>query len=151
MISSFDLKHTLILGWPILSVLLVFSILTVAIFFECWALHRGIRSVLERAPGGAAGLKPTFDRVEQRLALLGTLANAAPFVGLLGTVIGIIRAFHTISQASGSGGGMALVAGGISEALVSTAAGLAVAIPASMIFNYFSFHTEKLMERSGVE
>ncbi len=150
MISTFDLKHTLILGWPVLSILFIFSILTVSIFLECWSLHRGIRSVLNKG-GDGAGLKPVFDRAERRLALLGTLANAAPFVGLLGTVIGIIRAFHTISQASGGGGGMSLVAGGISEALVSTAAGLAVAIPASMIFNYFTFHNEKLMESAGLD
>jgi biopolymer transport protein ExbB len=150
MISSFDLTHTLLLGWPILSVLLIFSILTVSIFFETRSLHRQIRAGLASPEEGTA-LKTLFNRAEQRLAVLGTLANAAPFVGLLGTVIGIIRAFHTISQASGSGGGMSLVAGGISEALVSTAAGLAVAIPASMIYNYFTFQNEKLMETAGVE
>lgn len=149
MMSSFDLKHTLLLGWPILSVLLVFSILTVSIFFECLSLHRQIRGDIEKGDGPE--LKALFNRAEQRLAILGTLANAAPFVGLLGTVIGIIRAFHTISQASGAGGGMTLVAGGISEALVSTAAGLAVAIPASMLFNYFTFKNEKLMETAGIE
>ncbi|MBK8575559.1 MAG: MotA/TolQ/ExbB proton channel family protein [Elusimicrobia bacterium] len=149
MMSSFDLKHTLLLGWPILSVLLVFSILTVSIFFECLSLHQRIRTDISKGDG--AELKSLFNRAEQRLAILGTLANAAPFVGLLGTVIGIIRAFHTISQASGSGGGMALVAGGISEALFSTAAGLAVAIPASMLFNYFTFKNEKLMETAGIE
>lgn len=148
MMSSFDLKHTLLLGWPILSVLLVFSILTVSIFFECLSLFRRIREIIA-SEGENRSIKSLFDRVEQRLAVLGTLANSAPFVGLLGTVIGIIRAFHTISQASGSGGGMALVAGGISEALVSTAAGLAVAIPASMLFNYFTFKNEKLMESTG--
>ncbi len=150
MMTSFDLKHTLLLGWPVLSVLLVFSILTVSIFFECLSLHRRVREMMTDN-NGKGSVKPLFDRVEQRLAVLGTLANAAPFVGLLGTVIGIIRAFHTISQASGSGGGMALVAGGISEALVSTAAGLAVAIPASMLFNYFTFKNEKLMEIAGTD
>ncbi len=147
MISSFDIKHTLALGWPVLSVLAVFSIVTVAVFIECWSIHRWVRTLLGRGPAGE-GLKPLFERVEQRLALLGTIANAAPFVGLLGTVVGIIRPCHTISQASGAGGGMALVAGGISEALVSTAAGLFVAIPASMIFNYFTYHNEKLEERA---
>jgi biopolymer transport protein ExbB len=148
--STFDFKNTLLIGWPILSVLLVFSILTVSIFFECTSLHRRIRAALD-LPENIPPLKPLFDRAEQRLAVLGTLANAAPFVGLLGTVLGIIRAFHTISQASGGGGGMALVAGGISEALFATAAGLGVAIPASMLFNYFTFHNEKLMERAEAE
>ncbi len=148
--SNFNLLHTLLIGWPVLSVLLVFSIITVASFFECWSSLRRVRSFLG-GPGGEAGAKPLLDRVEKRLALLGTIANASPFVGLLGTVIGIIRAFHTIAQAATSGGGMTLVAGGISEALVSTAAGLAVAIPASMIFNYFTFHAEKLQRLSRGE
>lgn len=139
--SSFDIKHTLLLGWPILSVLLVFSVVTLAVFFENMSALRGIRARLKY--GGEIPNPEILDKMEQRLALLGTIANAAPFVGLLGTVIGIIRAFHTISQAAGAGGGMTLVAGGISEALVSTAAGLAVAIPASMIFNYFTFHIER--------
>jgi biopolymer transport protein ExbB/TolQ len=84
-----------------------------------------------------------FDRLDRRLAFLGTIANAAPFIGLLGTVIGIIRAFHSISASAGSGG-IAVVAGGISEALISTAAGLGVAIPASMIYNHFTFHSQRL-------
>ena len=149
MMYDCNLKHTGLLGWPILSLLLVFSFITRPIFFECLSLHRQIRGDI--AKGDSAELKALFNRAEQRLAILGTLANAAPFVGLLGTVIGIIRAFHTISQASGAGGGMTLVAGGISEALVSTAAGLAVAIPASMLFNYFTFKNEKLMETAGME
>ncbi|HMU75317.1 MAG TPA: MotA/TolQ/ExbB proton channel family protein [Elusimicrobiota bacterium] len=145
--QNFDLLHTLLLGWPILSVLLVFSIVTVAVLFESWTTLKWVRVFLAK-PDGEKDAKPLIEKIEQRLAMLGTIANAAPFVGLLGTVIGIIRAFHTISQAAGSGGGMTLVAGGISEALVSTAAGLAVAIPASMIYNYFTFHLERLQRLS---
>lgn len=145
--QTFDLKHTLLLGWPILSVLLVFSVVTVAVLFESWTTLKWVRVFLAK-PDGEKDAKPLIEKIEQRLAMLGTIANAAPFVGLLGTVIGIIRAFHTISQAAGSGGGMTLVAGGISEALVSTAAGLAVAIPASMIYNYFTFHLERLQRLS---
>jgi biopolymer transport protein ExbB len=70
-------------------------------------------------------------------------------VGLLGTVIGIIRAFHSISLSTG--GGITSVAGGISEALVSTAAGLAVAIPASMIFNYYSHNAGRAAKQAGLE
>jgi biopolymer transport protein ExbB/TolQ len=92
------LKHTILLGWPVLSVLLAFSIITVAIFFQCWTLLKQAR-VADRKT-----LKDIYDVVEKRLALLGTIANAAPFVGLLGTVIGIIRAFRSIAQASGAGG-----------------------------------------------
>lgn len=66
--------------------------------------------------------------------LLATVGSTAPFVGLLGTVVGIINAFHQMA-ASGSGG-LATVSAGISEALVATAFGLLVAIPAVMAFNF---------------
>ena len=71
---------------------------------------------------------------EQRLAALGTIASIAPFIGLFGTVVGVIRAFHSIAL---EGGGPSAVASGISEALISTAAGLFVAIPAVVAFNFF--------------
>jgi biopolymer transport protein ExbB len=138
-----DWKQTIALGWPVLSVLFVFSIIVVAIFFQCLtALRQAERADLKE-------MREIFDLVEKRLALLGTIANAAPFVGLLGTVIGIIRAFRTISQASSAGGGLALVAGGISEALIATAAGLAVAIPASMLYNYFTYHSQRIARAAG--
>jgi len=73
--------------------------------------------------------------LERRLAFLGTLGNNAPFIGLFGTVLGIIRAFHDL--ALGSMTGHTSVMAGISEALVATAIGLFVAIPAVMAFNYF--------------
>jgi len=75
-------------------------------------------------------------KLERWLGVLGTLGNTAPFIGLFGTVIGIINAFRSLAQ-SGSGG-PSVVATGIAEALVATAGGLAVAIPSVMIFNYFS-------------
>jgi biopolymer transport protein ExbB/biopolymer transport protein TolQ len=68
-------------------------------------------------------------------SLLATVSSTAPFVGLLGTVMGIVNSFQQMA-ASGSGG-LATVSAGISEALVTTAFGLLVAIPAVMIFNYF--------------
>lgn len=74
-------------------------------------------------------------RLEAHLAFLGTLGNNAPFIGLLGTVIGIIKAFHSLSLDS-SGPAQAVMAG-VSEALVATALGLFVAIPAVIAFNYF--------------
>ena len=74
-------------------------------------------------------------KLERFLGILGTLGNIAPFIGLFGTVIGIIKAFRDLALAGG--GGPSVVAKGIAEALVATAAGLLVAIPAVIIYNYF--------------
>ena len=74
-------------------------------------------------------------RLERYLGSLATLGNISPFVGLFGTVLGIIRAFEAISK-TGTGG-LGTVSAGIAEALVATAAGLFVAIPAVMAYNYF--------------
>ncbi|MBI4051291.1 MAG: MotA/TolQ/ExbB proton channel family protein [Elusimicrobia bacterium] len=74
-------------------------------------------------------------KMERFLVVLGTLGNTAPFIGLFGTVVGIIKAFQDLAI-SGTGG-PAVVAKGIAEALVATAAGLAVAIPAVIVYNYF--------------
>ena len=73
--------------------------------------------------------------LKKNLWILGTVASSAPFIGLLGTVIGIIKSFESMAVAGT--GGFAVVAAGISEALVATALGLAVAIIALIFFNYF--------------
>lgn len=72
---------------------------------------------------------------EKNLSLLATIGNNAPFIGLFGTVLGIIKAFHDLSQQAGTGA--QTVTAGISEALVATAIGLLVAIPAVIAFNLF--------------
>ena len=81
--------------------------------------------------------------LEKFLGILGTLGNIAPFIGLFGTVVGIIKAFRDLAL-SGVGG-PTVVARGIAEALVATAAGLAVAIPAVIIFNYFTRRVKVIM------
>jgi biopolymer transport protein ExbB len=73
--------------------------------------------------------------LERGLGVLGTIGSTAPFVGLFGTVLGIIRAFSDL--AGETGGGPSVVAAGVSEALVATAAGLFVAIPAVIAYNFF--------------
>jgi biopolymer transport protein ExbB len=97
----------------------------------------------EEAMAAAMGLERK--RLEQRLLFLGTVGNNAPFVGLLGTVIGVVGAFdalgkpQALSAGAAAAGGLApeRVMGTIAEALVATAVGLVVAIPAVAVFNYF--------------
>jgi biopolymer transport protein ExbB/TolQ len=84
-------------------------------------------------------------QLKRGLGFLATIGSTAPFIGLFGTVVGIINAFRSIA-ATGSGG-MSVVSGGIAEALVSTALGIFVAIPAVVAFNAFTgkietFHVE---------
>jgi biopolymer transport protein ExbB len=86
-----------------------------------------------------------FEEVQgagSNLWILGTIGAAAPFIGLFGTVLGIIRAFHAIGVAGT--GGFAIVAAGISEALIATALGLAVGIVAVVAYNYFQSRVERI-------
>jgi biopolymer transport protein ExbB len=76
--------------------------------------------------------------LKRGLAALATISSSAPFVGLFGTVFGIITAFQNMADPSkGGGGGLATVSAGISEALLTTAVGLAVAIVSVWFYNYF--------------
>src|SRR6202453_2648044 len=78
--------------------------------------------------------------LKRGISSLATIGSSAPFVGLFGTVLGIINAFKGIATQKATG--LGAVAGGISEALVTTAVGLFVAIPAVMMFNYFTNRVE---------
>jgi biopolymer transport protein ExbB len=97
----------------------------------------------EEAMAAAIGLERK--RLERRLLFLGTVGNNAPFVGLLGTVIGVVGAFEALGKPSAMTGALAAatalaperVMSTIAEALVATAVGLIVAIPAVAVFNYF--------------
>lgn len=88
-----------------------------------------IESVMQRE------LNFEAERLQKYLDILGTIGNVTPFIGLFGTVLGIIRAFHDLSLATG--GGPSVVANGIAEALVATAMGLFVAVPAVIAYNLF--------------
>jgi biopolymer transport protein ExbB len=79
--------------------------------------------------------------MEKNLLVLGTLGNNAPFIGLFGTVLGIIKAFNDLAIAGTSG--PTVVMRGVSEALVATAAGLFIAIPAVAAYNYFQSRIKK--------
>ena len=83
----------------------------------------------------------TLADMKKGLGGLATIGSTAPFIGLFGTVIGIIHAFQGIAE-TGSGG-IAAISGGMAEALIATALGLLVAIPAVMAFNYFTTKLER--------
>lgn len=181
-----------LLGWPILSVLLGCSIISLAIILERWIHFRKrkvhvkdffskIESVLAsskelrertsvlgepmatitRSALMVAGNRKTnialvADRsvrvevgeLERFVPFLGTIAAASPFIGLLGTVIGIIRAFRSLAMSGGAG--PQVVAGGISEALIATALGLMVAIPSLVAYNFFSTKIRRTTENMEI-
>lgn len=82
-------------------------------------------------------------QLERYLNTLGTIASVSPYLGLLGSVLGMIKVFSTFSTAGGIGN-PARLAGGISEILVATAAGLAVAIPSLIFYRYFQGRVNEL-------
>jgi len=108
--------------------------------------NAGDRVAMEKAVHNAT--QGELNKLETLVPMLATVASTAPFVGLLGTVMGIIRAFHDISAKMG--GGPEVVAAGISEALVATAVGLFVAIPATMAYNYFVHRIQRIARETDV-
>jgi biopolymer transport protein ExbB len=192
--SAFEVRKMIANGWPVLSVLLLMSVVSVAITVERYiVMKRAERetdsffpSVLEMARSGKGRaevlafcetaphsvsdivsrmINESDDResmlraaqrmiqikvkeLESHVATLGTVANTAPFVGLLGTVIGIIKAFQSIAAAQG--GGPEVVAAGISEALITTAFGLFVAIPAVVLYNHLGQRISRIATEMDV-
>jgi len=192
--SAFEVRKMIANGWPVLSVLLLMSVVSVAITVERYiVMKRAERetdsffpSVLEMARSGKGRaevlafcetaphsvsdivsrmINESDDResmlraaqrmiqikvkeLESHVATLGTVANTAPFVGLLGTVIGIIKAFQSIAAAQG--GGPEVVAAGISEALITTAFGLFVAIPAVVLYNHLGQEISRIATEMDV-
>ena len=92
-------------------------------------LSQQLQRVIEKT------INERYSFIENRLNILATISSAAPFIGLFGTVLGIINSFQSIGTTGVTS--LASVAPGISEALVATAAGLLAAIPALMSYNYF--------------
>ncbi len=112
----------------------------------CHQLHPLVSTPFLTMIDGRGNRKGLEQRIERRLLesqvgfkrylwMLGTISNAAPFIGLFGTVVGIIKSFDSIAMAQKSG--FAVVASGLSEALIATAAGILVAVMAVIIFNFF--------------
>jgi biopolymer transport protein ExbB/TolQ len=105
----------------------------------CGLQHHGHRGrVISNSMEREISVETT--KLERSISIVGTIGNTAVYIGLFGTVLGIIRAFHDIAAAGA--GGMSIVIGGVAEALVCTAAGLFVAIPAVIAFNYFTRRVE---------
>src|SRR3954469_3212643 len=114
----------------------------VAVFdFGYEEIHRQVKAKgtlrntlsLERAL--QIGISEELTKLDRNLGLLATTATVAPFIGLFGTVVGIIRAFNELGQAGSAS--LRAVGPGISDALLATAVGLFAAIPAAMAYNYF--------------
>ena len=114
------------------------------------------RACLEHVADGPAAIEEQVAAVvesqrihyERGLAYLGTLGSNAPFIGLFGTVMGIVRAFHDLARSSAALGTQAVMAG-IAEALVATAVGLLVAIPAVATYNVLMRHVETALASAG--
>lgn len=114
------------------------------------AIAYGLRHVKES--GSASGLSEIFNSfalleraaLERSLNFLATVGSNAPFIGLLGTVLGIMKAFRDLSQNASAGNEAVML--GIAEALVATAVGLLVAIPAVIAYNYFSRQVRQTMQ-----
>ncbi len=104
-----------------------------------------LRARLERAMRGA--MKRELKRIEFGLPFLATVGSASPFVGLLGTVWGIMHSFTSIAQAKDTS--LAVVAPGIAEALFATALGLAAAIPAVVAYNQISVSLGRSADKAG--
>jgi len=90
-------------------------------------------------------LSREMDRLEANLAFLATVGSTSPYIGLFGTVWGIMNSFHALGNVKQAT--LALVAPGISEALVATAIGLFAAIPAVIAYNRFAYRVERLNNR----
>ncbi len=144
MLTEFLLGVTLIGAEWVLYVLVVMSFVSLALIGERFVFYRRAaqnRKALEQAlaDDGEEGLRV---HLERNLTMLASIGSNAPFIGLFGTVLGIIRAFHELS--GDLTGGADVVMGAISEALVATAVGIFVAIPALWAYNGFMRKTEQL-------
>lgn len=192
--NFFTWKYMLLNSWPILSVLLFCSILSIGVMLERWVrfqktkldtkvfipsikkliLHSEevkainycatinkpfanvVKSILkadetreDKEKAARQSILTEIGKLEAYLPVLGTVGSTAPFIGLLGTVIGIIKAFRAISISIV--GGPQVVAGGIAEALINTAVGLFVAIPAVIAYNYFVHKTRRIGDQLAVD
>ncbi len=123
---------------PVLVLLIIMSFISVAVIIERFiSIYRLEKNMLEYEPVDLKLL------LEKRLGILATFGNNAPFIGLFGTVLGVMKAFHDLGVSNEFG--VRVVMEGISQALVATALGLFVAIPCVMSYNYFVRKIKKIL------
>lgn len=115
---------------PVLWILIAMSVISLGVIVERWLVFIHIQTYIK-----TNSVIQIRIILEKRLGILATFGNNAPFIGLFGTVLGVINAFHALSNSNDFK--VNTVMGGISEALVATAAGLFVAIPCVIAYNYF--------------
>ncbi len=114
-------------------------------------LYRLTKELIDNAASGTVSLERHLETrlaverraLEKRTVILGTLGNNAPFVGLLGTVLGVIKAFHDLGASAGQG--PEVVMEGISQALIATAVGILVALPCVAAYNYIKKSIKDLL------
>ena len=123
-VEDFDGARQVLRGSPSLEARIVLTALR-------WA-HGGPRALADALDSSLASAR---GQLQRSTYLLGTLGNNAPFIGLLGTVIGVIEAFHQLGDAGHNKAAMGNVMSGIAEALVATGVGLFVALPAVVAYN----------------
>lgn len=120
------------------------SIETAVVAAGLIALRNGAASAAEAMQSVKAQMRPALD---QNLSILATIGSNAPFIGLMGTVLGIIKAAHELTSEAAASSPNAVMAG-VFEALVATAVGLFVAIPAVVAYNLFQRRVRKRMAQT---
>ncbi len=107
--------------------------------------RRGVSNTISIERTLQLGISEEIAKLERNMSWLATTASVTPFIGLFGTVLGIIRSFHDLGQQGSAS--LRVVAPGISEALLVTAAGLAAAIPAAIFYNHFGHSIKEMGAR----
>ncbi|MDO9542281.1 MAG: MotA/TolQ/ExbB proton channel family protein [Kiritimatiellia bacterium] len=191
--GGFTFREMLLNSWPIISVLIIMSIISLTVILDRFSVLRrarlnamalaanivkilrshGVAAALEycqrfsqpaakvmeaiiirgggreeKERAGQYALQAEINRLETYVPILGTIGATAPFIGLLGTVLGIIKAFQAIAIHAGAG--PEIVSAGIAEALIATAFGLMVAIPAVIFFNYCVNKIQRLTQEIDI-
>lgn len=141
MLSEMFLSVAILGIEPVLWVLIFMSFLGLSVSIERFFAFQNIKKIAPKMDYYELKIA-----LEARLGILATMGNNAPFIGLFGTVLGVIQAFHSLGTSGAMDVSSVMV--GISEALVATAAGLFVAIPCVIVYNYYVRVTRVLLAQN---